>query len=306
MQRNRRKFIIIISIVSLAAVLCGTIAVASLTGSSAATLGQQEPEKDGDVKYEKPAVGDIAQDGSYPDELKSSSSANAQEKQWYEYVTYSKTALEPEVQIGDVKYVFYEPYDYNYGMVMKVTNTIDDFGMFYDSEGYTTANEIKVSYAFSKSKSWANTTSLTIGFEEEGGASIPFIANATVKMSQIFGFTGGETDESGSSSAKEVTYNAIYFNSNGTPYRWRVVKYTVYLPLYCEIFTLVNGEWILAETNYCLLATVTGTCREWINNVTYIEDWRTGEPITVEDFWGKYRDEEKLKNAYLYHMIPQN
>ena len=127
-----------------------------------------------------------------------------------------------------------------------------------------------------------------------------------VKLSQTFGFSDSETWGDESSASKDVKYNALYFNSDGTPYRWRIVKYTVYLPLYCEEQTLVKEEWVITKTDYCVLATVQGTCREWINNVAYIEDWRTGEPVQVENFWKEFFSEDALISAYKNQMIPKN
>ena len=66
------------------------------------------------------------------------------------------------------------------------------------------------------------------------------------------------------------------------------------------------GEWVVAETNYYILATVEGTCREWINNVAYIEDWRTGEPVAVENFWKEFFSKESLMKAYKENMLPTN
>ena len=303
MKRNGKKLIIIVSVVSLVAVLCGTIAVASLTGGGTSALGQGTT---GDVKYEKPSVGDIAQDGAYPDEVKSNSSANAKEKEWYEYVTYSKTPIH-EIKAENEKLVFYDPYDYNYGMIMVLSNPENDFGNFYDGEeGYTTANEISVTYSKSESSTWSHGWSIEFGFEESGGLEMPLLAKAQMKFSQSTGYNVSWTGSSDSSASKTVSYNALYFNSLGTPYRWRIVKYTVALPLFCEYQRLVNGEWVVIETNYCLLATVEGTCREWINEVAYIEDWRTGEPMQVENFWKEYFSETAIVNAYLHQMMPEN
>ena len=305
MKRNRRKLIIIVSVVSLVAVLCGTIAVASFADGGLSTLWQEATDKDGIAKYEKPAVGDIAQDGAYPDEVKSNSSSNAKEKEWYEYITYSKTPIE-EKQTGNIKYVFYDPYDYNYGMIMTISDPENDFGDYYDGEeGYTTANEITVSYSKSKSHSWASDVSLDFGFEESFGAEY-LGASAGMKFTQNVGVSHTQSGSNDSSASKDVTYNALYFNANGTPYRWRIVKYTVYLPLYCEKQSLVNGEWVVIDASYCLLATVQGTCREWINNVAYIEDWRTGEPVQVENFWKEFFSKDALMDAYKNEMIPQN
>ena len=263
---------------------------------------------------------DIAGIGLYPDEIKSDSSANAKEKEWYEYITYSKKSI-GEVQEGKTKVVFYDPYDYNYGMIMEFSNPKNDFGDYYDPEGYTTANEISVSYTTSKSHSWSSSLSVDLGFEEsleskveatvgvsEFGVEASTTVGATVgeKFSQNVGVSHTQSGSDDSSASKQVTYNAVYFNSKGTPYRWRIVKYTVYLPLYCEVQTLVNNEWVVTDSVYCLLATVQGTCREWINNVAYIEDWRTGEPIQVENFWKEFFDKDSLKAAYDKKLLPSN
>ena len=305
MSSKRRKLVVIISIISAFSILFGTVvAAAAWSEGGISELWNSLTNKDGVVKYEKPSVGEIAQDGAYPDEVKSNSSANAQEKEWYEYVTYSKTPIE-EKQIGNIKYVFYDPYDYNYGMVMEFSSPESKFGDYYDSEGYTTANEISVSYSVSKSRSWDSSVSLDWGFEESFGASA-FGASAEMKFSQNVGISHTQAGSNDSSASKDVTYNALYFNASGTPYRWRIVKYTVYLPLYCEKQTLVNGEWVVTDTSYCKLATVQGTCREWINNVAYIEDWRTGEPVQVENFWEEFFTLSALIKAYNDKLIPEN
>lgn len=305
MSSKRRKLVVIISIISAFSILFGTVvAAAAWSEGGISELWNSLTNKDGVVKYEKPSVGEIAQDGAYPDEVKSNSSANAQEKEWYEYITYSKTPIE-EITLENKKLVFYDPYDYNYGMIMEFSNPKSNFGDYYDPEGYTTANEISVSYSVSNSHSWSSDVSLGWGFEEELEAGA-WLAKATMKFSQSVGISHSQSGSNDSSASKDVTYNALYFNGNGTPYRWRIVKYTVYLPLYCEMQTLVNGEWVVTDSDYCLLATVQGTCREWINNVAYVEDWRTGEPVQVENFWKEFFSKEALIDAYVNQMIPTN
>lgn len=304
MNNKKRPIVMIVSVLLLFSVLFTTVAVAALSEGGISALWNNAANTDGVVKYEKPSVGDIAQDGAYPDEIKSNSSANAQEKEWYEYITYSETPI-LEVQDGTEKIVFYDPYDYQYGSIMEFSNPRDNYGSLYDPEGYTTANEISVSYSHTDSHSWSKAWNRNWGLEEEVGGSIK-VVEVKVKAQQSWGFSGDDTWSDSDSIEKSVSYNALYFNTYGTPYRWRVVKYTVYLPLYCEMQTLVNGEWVVAETNYCLLATVQGTCREWINNVAYIEDWRTGEPVQVENYWKEFFSKEALINAYKNQMIPQN
>ena len=304
MNSKKRRIVVIVSIISLISILLGSVAAAALADGGVATLWNNITGKTNAVKYEKPSIGDIAQDGVYPDEIESGASANAKEKEWYEYVTYSKTPIK-EVVDGNQKIVFYDPYDYSYGAVMEISNPKSNFGSLYDPEGYTTANEISVSYSHTDTHSWGESWNRNWGLEEEIGGKIK-VVELKVKAQQSWGFSGGDEWSDDDSAEKSVTYNALYFNSYGTPYRWRIVKYTVYLPLYCEIQTLVGGEWVVAETNYCLVATVQGTCREWIDNVAYIEDWRTGEPVQVEEFWKEFFDKDSLINAYKKEMIPKN
>ena len=305
MSSKRRKLVVIVSIISAFSILFGTVvAAAAWSEGGISELWNSLTNQKGAVKYEKPPVGEIAQDGAYPDEVKSNSSANAQEKEWYEYITYSKTPID-EIQLGNKKWVFYDPYDYNYGTIMEFSSPESKFGEYYDPEGYTTANEISISYSVSKSHSWSSDISIDVGVEEEAEAGVMF-AKVKMKFSQNVGVSHTQSGSNDSSASKDISYNALYFNSNGTPYRWRVVKYTVYLPLYCEVQTLVNGEWAVTDTTYCLLATVQGTCREWINNVAYIEDWRTGEPVQVENFWKEFFSKDALIDAYKKQMIPIN
>ena len=84
MSSKRRKLVVIISIISAFSILFGTVvAAAAWSEGGISELWNSLTNKDGVVKYEKPSVGEIAQDGAYPDEVKSNSSANAQEKEWY-------------------------------------------------------------------------------------------------------------------------------------------------------------------------------------------------------------------------------
>ena len=323
-MKAKNRIIFLVSVIALFSVLVVTVVGATVPGGFLSETWQNSEEKSGVIKYEKPGISEIVNDGNYPDEIKSESSANAQEKEWYEYITYSKKSI-GEIKAGNKKLVFYDPYDYTYGMVMEISDFEGDFGDFYDSEGYTTANEITISYSKSKSHSWASEFSLDLGYEESFESKVEASVSATLgnewasagtsatigssiglKFSQNVGVSHTQSGSDDSQATKSVTYNAVHFNSEGTPYRWRIVKYTVYLPLYCEAQMLINDEWVVTETNYCLLATVEGTCREWINNVAYIEDWRTGEPYQVENFWKEFFTKDKLVEAYLKKLIPVN
>ncbi len=284
-------------------VLAAILAVSSVLAVGAAGgwftgAWKEAPDQSGVVKYEKPAIGELTQEGAYPEEIQSEISNADWEKEWYEYIVYNKTPLHI-IQDGNKRLVGYDPYDYNYGMIMEVTGTA--YNGILDEEGFTTANEMSVSYTTSSSSAWSHGWSVDLGFEEVVKVKAPLIAEGQMKFSQNLGYNGSLSGSNDTSTSKTATYNAIYLNSNGTPYRWRVVKYAVYMPIYCEYQELKNGQWIVTDTNYLLLTTVQGTCREWIEDgVAYYEDWKTGDPITVEDFWEEYLTEDAL--LYVYCM----
>jgi len=101
------------------------------------------------------------------------------------------------------------------------------------------------------------------------------------------------------------TYNASYFNASGSPLQWKIVKYTVTMPMYYKVQYLVDDIWITSESAYCLLTTIQGTCRSWIqNNTAYYEHWGTGEPVTWNEFWGKFFTKESLVAAYKNKLYP--
>lgn len=103
------------------------------------------------------------------------------------------------------------------------------------------------------------------------------------------------------------TYDAGYFNDRGAPLQWKIIKYTVKMPMFFQIEHLVDGEWIYGDSNYCTINTIQGTCRAWLeNNVAYYEHWGTGEPVTWDEFWGQFFTEESLIAAYKNKLYPDN
>ena len=103
------------------------------------------------------------------------------------------------------------------------------------------------------------------------------------------------------------TYDAGYFNDRGAPLQWKIIKYTVKMPMRYRIEYLVDGEWVFWEHNYCILNTIQGTCRAWLeNNVAYYEHWGTGEPVTWDEFWCQFFTEESLIAAYKNKLYPDN
>lgn len=102
------------------------------------------------------------------------------------------------------------------------------------------------------------------------------------------------------------TYAATHFASDGvTPLPWAIVHYTVEMPMKCSMQYKYEGEWITIGTTYCMLTTVKGTCRAWIENgQVYYEDWGSGEPVVATDFWSQFMTKESLMQAYQEKLYP--
>lgn len=103
------------------------------------------------------------------------------------------------------------------------------------------------------------------------------------------------------------TYSAGYFNASGAPLQWKIVKYTVKMPMKYQLEYLIDDEWVFSDYSYCLLTTIQGTCRAWLqNNVAYYEHWGTGEPVTWDEFWAQFFTEDSLIAAYKNRLYPDN
>ncbi len=102
------------------------------------------------------------------------------------------------------------------------------------------------------------------------------------------------------------TYAATHFSSDGvTPLPWAIVHYQVQMPMKCCLQVKYSGEWVTISTVYCLLTTVQGTCRAWMQNgQVYYEDWGSGEPVVATDFWSQFMTREQLINAYADKLYP--
>lgn len=103
------------------------------------------------------------------------------------------------------------------------------------------------------------------------------------------------------------TFHAAYFNENGAPLQWKVVQYSVYMPMKFELQSRIDGDWISTDSSYCLLRTIQGTSRAYLKNTqTYVEDWGTGEPVVWNDFWNRFFTEDSLMEAYNQKLYPEN
>ena len=138
-----------------------------------------------------------------------------------------------------------------------------------------------------------NTTTVTNTIADRTTKATGYITNSTFALS------------TNNSTTVTKTYDAGYFNNRGAPLQWKIIEYTIKMPMYYQVENLVDGEWIFGDSSYCVLNTVQGTCRAWMeNNVAYYEHWGTGEPVTWDGFWGQFFTESSLIDAYKNRLYP--
>ena len=142
-----------------------------------------------------------------------------------------------------------------------------------------------------------NTTSTTEGWEQLSAR-----VTKTLGSSSSTSNSWSETE----STTVTKTYAATHFASDGvTPLPWAIVHYSVQMPMKCCLQVIQSGEWVTISTVYCLLTTVKGTCRAWMQNgQVYYEDWGNGEPVVATDFWSQFLTKEQLVQAYQNKLYP--
>lgn len=142
-----------------------------------------------------------------------------------------------------------------------------------------------------------NTTSTTDGWTE-------LSARVTKTLGSSRSTSNSWSEEESTTITK--TYAATHFASDGvTPLPWAIVHYEVQMPMKCVLQIKSSGEWVSISEIYCMLTTVKGTCRAWMQNgQVYYEDWGSGEPIVAADFWAQFLTKEQLMNAYTNKLYP--
>ena len=142
-----------------------------------------------------------------------------------------------------------------------------------------------------------NTTSTTDGWTE-------FSARVTKTLGSSRSTSNSWSEEESTTITK--TYAATHFASDGvTPLPWAIVHYEVQMPMKCALQVKSSGEWVSISEIYCMLTTVKGTCRAWMQNgQVYYEDWGSGEPVVATDFWAQFLTKEQLMNAYTNKLYP--
>ena len=142
-----------------------------------------------------------------------------------------------------------------------------------------------------------NTTSTTDGWTE-------LSARVTKTLGSSRSTSNSWSEEESTTVTK--TYAATHFASDGvTPLPWAIVHYEVQMPMKCVLQVKSSGEWVSVSEIYCMLTTVKGTCRAWMQNgQVYYEDWGSGEPVVATDFWAQFLTKEQLMNAYTNKLYP--
>ncbi len=142
-----------------------------------------------------------------------------------------------------------------------------------------------------------NTKSETTGWTELSDR-----ITKTIGSSRSTSISWSETE----STTVTKTYVATHFAADGvTPLPWAIVHYEVQMPMKCSMQYKYEGEWITVATTYCMLTTVKGTCRAWLENgQVYYEDWGSGEPVVATDFWAQFMTKDQLMNAYQNKLYP--
>lgn len=155
------------------------------------------------------------------------------------------------------------------------------------------------------------TTTSTLGndeIENESSSSTEGWTQLSARVTKTIGSSVSTTNSWSETESTTIskTYAATHFASDGvTPLPWAIVHYKVQMPMKTCLQVKYSGEWVTISTVYCLLTTVQGTCRAWMQNgQTYYEDWGNGEPVVETEFWSKFMTVDRLIKAYENKLYP--
>lgn len=224
----------------------------------------------------------------------------------YEYVSKEAKMKSTTDQI-----VLLEELKFEVGLQGGVSSTttvgrnVDDYkgtseAWVVNKETHTT--EYSDNYSTSTNYSGTDTTTYNTESETTGWTELSARITKTLGSSNSICQSWSETE----STTVTKTYVATHFASDGiTPLPWAIVHYTVQMPMKCCLQYKMGGEWVTTSMAYCLLTTVQGTCRTWMENgQAYYEDWGNGEPVTATNFWSQFLTKDQLMNAYSNKLYP--
>jgi hypothetical protein len=253
-------------------------------------------------KYEKPSMEDVyAQEegiNSEPDDISSNDSELNADKEWVEYVEYDTDQAVGETVVSSrQRYRAYMPTDVEEACVMNISD-----GVFSDTTGSSVGLDTNKFDVNGSSKQFTTADSITVQYSYQYSYTIK--ASVSVKFSiKIFDFQLS-SDSSWSHSQTQTysqTFQAKYYNSNGTAYSWRVVSYNLEMPILVCQEKLVNNEWIVVKKEYTSVSVAQGLCRQWIEDGNiYYESWSNGNAVLQEDFWANSYNWDNL--AYVFKL----
>jgi hypothetical protein len=179
-------------------------------------------------------------------------------------------------------------------------STTDNAAIVKDSE--TTTTVYSEDYKTSTEYTGSDTVEYDTHSRTEGWTELSARVTKTLGSSIATSNGWSETDEI----TITKVYAATHFASDGvTPLPWAIVHYQVQMPMKCCLQVKYSGEWVTISTAYCLLTTVQGSCRAWMQNgQVYYEDWGNGEPVVATDFWSQFMTKEQLVAAYQNKLYP--
>lgn len=220
---------------------------------------------------------------------------------------YDKTTLDSLTLIGEISSATTLDLSLTGGVSETVTigggsNLTRSEGWLLDHTTSTHTTEYSPNY---------KTTTKTLGDDTVESNSSSVTEGWTQLSDRVTKTIGSSTSSTSSWSETESTtvtktYAATHFASDGvTPLPWAIVHYQVQMPMKCCLQVKYSGEWVTASTVYCMLTTVQGTCRAWMQNgQVYYEDWGNGEPVVATDFWSQFMTKEQLMAAYSDKLYP--
>lgn len=239
---------------------------------------------------------------NYNHELVNTTSGTVTNEDHYEYKKYNTTNESLESILDSATEISLNPLD-----MAKETitiglhhNTEHNEAMLTDTVKHETkyGDGYKTTTAYTGDDTVENNSSSTT----EGWTQLSARVTKTIGSSSSTSSSWSETE----STTITKTYAATHFASDGvTPLPWAIVHYQVQMPMKTCLQVKYSGEWTTLSTVYCLLTTVQGTCRAWMQNgQTYYEDWGNGEPVVETEFWSKFMTRESLMAAYNDKLYP--
>jgi hypothetical protein len=144
------------------------------SGSEAGDVFAGFSNQSGTAEYPKPDFNSITGEGADPPEVSGEASSLGSEKMWYEYINYSDSPVGHFDVSTTQRVLYYDPYDYNSALVMRVKNDVTD---------WSTANEVSFTYETVQTHvmrtGTTNETQTVVGYDETSGGGSTFTTSAS-------------------------------------------------------------------------------------------------------------------------------